>query len=723
MLSDIKFDTIYSSGGTKSTPRDFFTLALSNSISFDIGLGFFSTASFNVLSIGFAKFISNGGTMRLYINQYLSEEDYAAISVSQTESFEKSILEDFEKMKSVLSKRDEHFFNCLSYLISNKRIVIKVIIPKSGGIAHQKIGVFTDSEGNKVAFNGSTNFSASAIMSRNIEATSCLCSWEGCSKHVYDTERIFNQYFEGNIPDVTVIEASKLEESIVKSFPPKDMQELLENEKEYINNVKKTSDGYFNPEATQYDPLLPHFPYSTGPRQYQVEAYNSWVSHNFKGIFAMATGTGKTITSLNCVLQEYQKTNKYTALILVPTNDLVEQWIEEVHKFNFSEVFVVNKDSKWKEGLTCIKNDLKWGIEHDFVIISTYKSFTNPIFLSLFQEMSNSNTIIIADEAHNVGSTNVRVAFHSLSVQKRIALSATPSRAYDENGTKAIEDFFDDVPPYCYSFSMERAIQEGYLMEYLYYPRIVYLDKEEMKRYAQITKQLLKYYDSRSKSFQTCSEVEELLMKRKRIIHKAKDKYEKFGSIIDELVSVNKYRYCFVYAPEGKDYSSEDQGRILQHLRDIVSKKYPWIDTNSFVGGDSDKKDKLRAFAEGKLDMLFAMKCLDEGVDVPRAEVGIFTSSTGNPRQFIQRRGRLLRKHKDKTFASIYDLIVVPDFRNNTDLSTFEMEKSLVKNELTRVAYFASLASNYYEATEILEEITKYYKFEISALIESLQIQ
>ena len=156
-------------------------------------------------------------------------------------------------------------------------------------------------------------------------------------------------------------------------------------------------------------------------------------------------------------------------------------------------------------------------------------------------------------------------------------------------------------------------------------------------------------------------------------------------------------------------------------MQKIVNSKYPHIRTNSLIGGDSKRKDKIRAFEEGHIDMLFAMKCLDEGVDVPRTEIGVFTSSTGNPRQFIQRRGRLLRKHKDKVFATIFDLIVVPNFNFNRDKNTFDMERSLVKGELTRVAYFASLASNYNDIASTLSELADYYELELSVLIEELK--
>lgn len=721
MLSEYNFRSLYSSGD-KNTPIEFFTNALSRSVRLDLGLGFFSSASINVLCFGFAKFISNGGRMRLYINQYLSDEDYQAI-VATPEVIEESVINNFHSILGILSKRDEHFFNCLSFLISTERIDIRIIIPKTGGIAHQKFGVFTDEDGDKVSFIGSLNLTASALTSRNIESVSCQMSWKGSEESIREYEEMFNSYFEGNKDDVFVLKANQLTKEIVKAFPPHEEKRIIEDEAKLINEWKEQNQAKQSEDVPASSSDDPHFPFPTGAFPYQIEAYESWKNNGYTGIFAMATGTGKTITSLNCVLEEYKQSGKYKILILVPSNDLVTQWVGEVNKFNFRNVFVVNGMNDWRKSLTELKNEAAWGIERNYVIISTYISFTDASFQSLIKKLNDTEMILIADEAHNVGSSSVRKAFDVLPVRKRIALSATPNRKYDEEGTHAIEEYFHDVPPYCYSFSMERAIKEGRLMHYLYYPRIAYLNDSEMKRYVSYTRQLLSFFNSKEKKLPDSQEVTDLLMKRKRVIHKAQDKYRVFMSIVDELVASEKTKYCFVYTPEGVDYSSGEEEKIIEKMKDLVFDKYPQIHTNTFLGGDNGKKDKLRAFAEGKIDMLFAMKCLDEGVDVPRAEVGIFTSSTGNPRQFIQRRGRLLRKHDDKTFAYIYDTIVIPDFAALSDHGMYEMERSLVRNELMRVAYFASLSDNYYEAKSALSSILDYYNIEISTLISELQNQ
>lgn len=217
MLNKINFKSLYSSGESDS-PISFFTDALSNSTTFDLGLGFFSSASFNVLSIGFAKFISNGGRMRLYINQYLSEEDYE-IFTSQPDIVEDKVIESFASMLKVLTKRDKQFFNCLSYLIYTHRIEVKIVIPNSGGIAHQKFGIFTDESNNKVSFIGSLNLTASALLSKNIESISCNTSWKGAEETIHDYQQLFDKYFSGDKDGITVIPANKLTKEIIKAFP------------------------------------------------------------------------------------------------------------------------------------------------------------------------------------------------------------------------------------------------------------------------------------------------------------------------------------------------------------------------------------------------------------------------------------------------------------------------------------------------------------------------
>lgn len=739
MLRDKDFKYRYSTG-RKDMPIDFCELALSNSTKFDLGLGYFSSACFNVLSIGFAYFISNGGNMRLYINQYLTEDDYMLLRNNETVDFEEYILNSFYSLKTTLSKRDEHFFKCLSYLIQNNRIEIKIVIPKDGGLAHEKFGIFADENKDKVAFTGSMNLTAAALV-RNIETIECTCSWKGedSRERIEASEQDFAEIWTGLNDNVFVFPAKRFCQEIVKTYPKVDSDELLLQEKKIIKKLTNRATDKIELVSTKNIIRDPHFPdkYPDGARPYQIKAYEEWVKNGKQGIFAMATGTGKTITSLNCALQEYQVDNVYQILILVPTIALVEQWIDEIGLFDFKNVIeVYSENSQWRKQLVSLKNKIQRGGKENFVIISTYQSFTNDDFQQILPKLPDS-MLLIADEAHNIGSENVRVAFRKMKIKKRIALSATPNRIYDQEGTAELENFFNDKPPYIYSFPLSQAIYEGRLMQYCYYPKMVYLNELEMERYADYTKKLINLYDNETSKFKNEVEATRLLMLRKQVLHKADDKIRALKDIISEIGQEN-LKYCFVFAPEGKinendkndarkysesDNSVEEVDVILDKMLYTIIDTFPKVRCNTYTGTNSKKQRAtiLSGFENGDIDVLLAMKCLDEGVDVPRAEYGIFASSTGNPRQFIQRRGRLLRTHPEKTFAYTYDMIVVPNFKSSHySYDFFKMEKSLVKGELARVAYFADLATNTHSAKEVLQELADHYELNLSELILSI---
>lgn len=739
MLHNKDFKYRYSTG-RKDLPIDFCELALSNSIKFDLGLGYFSSACINVLSIGFARFISNGGNMRLYINQHITEDDYKLLQRNQEVDFEENIINSFHLLKETLLKRDDHFFKCLSYLIQNNRIEMKIVVPKEGGLAHEKFGIFTDENNDKVAFTGSMNLTAAALI-KNLETIECTCSWKGddSRERIVASEQDFSEIWKGTNDSVWVFPAKKFCQEIVKTYPKVNLDELLLQEKEIIKKLSNKLSDEIDFIPTKRIIKEPHFPdkYSDGALQYQIEAYKKWLGNGKQGIFAMATGTGKTVTSLNCALLEYQTDNAYQLLILVPTIALVEQWIDEIGLFDFKNIIeVYSENSQWRKQLVSLKNNIQRGGKENFVIVSTYQSFTNSDFQQILSKLPDT-MLLIADEAHNIGSEKVRASFRKMKIKKRIALSATPNRIYDQEGTTELENFFNDKPPYVYSFPMSQAIKEERLMQYCYYPKMVYLNEAEMEKYAEYTQKLMNLLDNKTGEYKDKKKAEQLLMLRKQVLHKADDKIRALKEIITEI-GQDKLKYCFVFAPEGKisesdksdaikysesDNIEEEVDVILQKMLNTIKNEFPKTTCNTYTGTNSKKERAaiLRGFENGDINVLIAMKCLDEGVDVPRAEYGIFASSTGNPRQFIQRRGRLLRKHPDKAFAYTYDMIVVPNF-NSPHYSNdfFKMERALVKSELARVAYFADLATNTHSAKEELQELADHYQLNLSELILSI---
>jgi DNA phosphorothioation system restriction enzyme len=739
---------------TEWEPIGFFSDCLCNATRFDLKLGFFSTSAINVLADGFATFLYNGGRMRLIINDILSEQDKDVIEKATIgETIIPAIsLDDIATLKNTLSERGQHFFDCIAWLIKNNRIEIKVIVPKDGnGISHTKCGLFADAT-NKVAFDGSCNFSRTALI-ENHESITAFCDWDSVSDKykIEDLEEDFLRTFKEEDDSVKYLDATAIRTSISTNFPDKSIKDLLQDEVELLS-VNSMSDYPISVKrALQHakekvlkviqrieeekvktieESKNPRFPYYSGPRNYQVQAFENWKNNNQKGLFAMATGTGKTLTSLNCLLQIYNKTNCYKAIILVPTITLVEQWEGECKKFNFNNIVkVCSKYPQWQTEIDRIKlKETMDSSSASYIIISTYASFVRDKVFPVLNSFPKKRLLFIADEAHNMGSGRMMDKIGGIPYLRRIGLSATPKRQFDDDGNRQLYEFFGSSKQFTFEYSMQEAIDNGFLCRYYYYPHIVRLTDAEMAEYMEISRKLAKMYSSSKKDFKKGDDILKiLLLKRKRIIQKAINKEEVFRQIVNgRYTEKGNLKYTLVYAPEGNridDNSSdiydtvevigddEETNHIIDKYTQIVQEISPITTVKKFTSDSSDRDKILSDFANGDLEVLTSMKCLDEGVDVPRSELAIFCASTGNPRQFIQRRGRILRTHKDKKYAYIHDLVVVPEISSASE--TFEMERSLLEGELIRVRDFALMSENAHISIQQLKDILEYYNLSI----------
>ena len=737
---------------TEWEPIGFFSDCLCNATQFDLMLGFFSSSAISVLANGFAIFLYNGGKMRLIVNDILTEDDKNAIAAGSSDiEIPYFDIYNIQNIKNTLSERDRHFFDCLSWLIRHNRLEIKIIAPKSGiGISHTKSGIFSDSI-NKVGFDGSCNFSRTALVD-NIESLTISCDWDGNieAAKVKAIKDDFENVFQEKDDTVTYLSADKVKTRITDSFPDKSISELLETEYEMLRNrhhqniskniakaldnskerleviMEKLRDAEY--KSTVIKNIEPQFPYPSGPRDYQMQAFENWKNNRQKGLFAMATGTGKTITSLNCLLEIYKKSGYYKALILVPTITLVEQWEKECEKFNFSNVIkVCSKYNGWQTSLANIRMlelsnpDNK----QSYVIISTYASFIRPNNFFDLNQFPKNKLLLIADEAHNMGAGLIAKRLNDIKYLRRIGLSATPERQFDEEGNARLMEFFSCNKEYTFEYSMADAIQNKALCKYYYYPHLVKLTNEEMIQYIELSKKIAKVINREDEDSQEV--LKRLLLKRKQIIHKAENKKRIFEDILKEhQKNTGSLKYTLVYVPEGNQpddqvadvfdttdrvKDDEDTIHLINEYTRIVRDIDSHIVVRQFTSESTDRDMILADFASGNIDVLTSMKCLDEGVDVPRSELAIFCASTGNPRQFIQRRGRVLRTHPDKRFAIIHDLVVIPEV--NVIPECYDLEKSLVSAEIKRVRDFALLSENCNDTLNILDDVLNQYQISI----------
>lgn len=737
MLKDVQWseDGTYSPQG-EHNPIEFFNNGLKNSYLFDLELGYFNSAAINVLAYSFATFIRNGGILRMAINHIVSDKDKRAIEAGEEGNIEPPFdICNIEELRKGLDEYGEHFFRCLAYLIQEHRIQIRIIKPKgTSGLAHTKRGQFSDGD-TIVAFTGSANFTLGGFINNREEITLSFSSSPDpvIQKRIANRKKEFDILMSGNDDSVEYLSAAELETALRTQYGKQEIEDLLDVEKklkEYKYNKSEHSQKIADETKFIYG-TTPCFPYGN-PRDYQQQAFINWKNNKQKGLFAMATGTGKTLTSLNCLLRIYKVYNFYKAVILVPTITLVDQWEQECKKFHFTGIVKISSKNKtWRQELDTLKAKETFnlsGKEPSYIIISTYASFAREnVFCDLmgFPQKALKQILLIADEAHNMGAGRILDRLDGVKYIRRIGLSATPERQFDERGNKALMKFFgchDDK--YTFEFSMQEAIDKGYLCRYDYYPHLVHLTDSEMEEYIRISRQLCKFYSSEDGGFTTSDDIlMRLLLKRKRIIHKAVNKEVIFKSIVEQRYNDNgSLKYTLVYVPEGNHPDSydadkfidsetlsddNDADRIINTYTEIVRSISPTTTVKKFTSGLKERNSVLEDFASGKLEVLTSMKCLDEGVDVPRSELAIFCASTGNPRQFIQRRGRILRNHPDKHKAEIHDLVVAPVVNSSDEC--FSMEQSLLRSELKRVRDFATMSENADFAYSELEEVLSYY--------------
>lgn len=722
--------------GEYYSPEKFFNDSLKNSKEFDLQLGYFSSATISVLAEGFATFISNGGKMRLVINHIVSEQDKVAISKGIhggiIDCFD---LENFSELRRTFDEYQQQFFECLSFLIYRNRIEIKIIKPRNKkGIAHTKSGQFRDGD-SITSFTGSANFTLSGLFNNleeiKIDRSDSLDTM--VQKRIESQREEFNSIMMERKRNIEYLSPDELVSAIKSNYSDRNIEELLDIEKKLKRireerEVKERKKNIVCEEPSMY--LRPEFPYASGPREYQQLAFENWKDNGQKGLFAMATGTGKTITSLNCLLEIYKRNGYYKAIILVPTVALVNQWEEECYKFRFSNVVkVYSKNLSWRDEIERIIFNEKYKSPHEsevsYIIIATYSSFSRENVFRVLSAFDKRRLLLIADECHNMGSKSMIKKMREIPYLRRIGLSATPERQYDLYGNTQIRNFFGSAEKYTFEYSMEDAIKNGVLCRYYYFPHVVQLTSIEMDEYVEISEKISRYYNYNTDSFDSDNEVlKMLLLARKRIIHKAENKLLTFKDIIRKRhEEKGSLKFTLVYVPEGNipDYivnaddfdNSSEIGEDVDtaHLINMYTKAVIEVDkkvtVRKFTTELYDREEVLADFATGKLDVLTSMKCLDEGVDVPRSEMAIFCSSTGNPRQFIQRRGRVLRKHPDKKIAILHDLVVIPTI--SPSKSSYKMERALLKGELLRVNNFALLSENpSYSEVELRDTMDHY---------------
>ncbi len=454
----------------------------------------------------------------------------------------------------------------------------------------------------------------------------------------------------------------------------------------------------------------PQIPKTIQLRSYQQQAVASWFANQGRGTLKMATGSGKTLTALAIATELYHKIALQVLVVICPYRHLVTQWARECEKFNLQPILAFENVRNWQSLLSTQLYNICSGNQPFLTVITTNSTLIKDGFQSQLKYFPQK-TLIVGDEVHNLGTVRLEESLPR-HLGLRLGLSATPERHFDERGTESIFQYFGSVlQP---ELNLEDAIRLGALVNYLYYPILVELTESESISYHKLTSRigwaLKKNPDS---DIDNNEFLTGLLIQRSRLIGNAQNKLTALRDIMSTRLNTS---HTLFYCGEGSVpyLDSEDQidsdpetERQFTAVSRILGLELGYrINTYTAETTLQQREELRRQFEAGQLQGLVAIRCLDEGVDIPAIRTAVILASTTNPRQFIQRRGRILRPNPGKEYATLFDTIVTPP---NLNRDTLELERNLLRKELKRFLEFAKLANNAESACATLRKVEEQY--------------
>lgn len=703
--------------------QDFYIPLLKDAVSYKRAVGFFSSSSLVEISKGIAGMAAKGGKIQIVASPYLSDEDIDAIRhgyEDRNKIIERALLTQISEKPADYYSMER--LNLLAALIADGVMDIQIAYTedKNGiGMYHEKMGIIEDVHGDKIAFSGSNNESATA-MTINYETMDVFRSWGDSSEieRVRLKENAFYSIWHDTEPNIKVLKFPNITDALIERYRRKPANFAIDDEqfaKRMLTYASKISDI----SSTYGGPIGARVPDDITLREYQKDAISVWVGENYRGIYDMATGTGKTLTGLGAISKLSEDLDDVLAVIIVcPYQHLVEQWVEDIVRFNIKPIIAYGDSPQkdWKKRLSRAVRDQKLRRDKSFFcLVCTNATFAKDYVQDEISKIQ-SPILLVVDEAHNFGArTYARLLDDRFTY--RLALSATLDRHRDDEGTAMLYDFFGKK---CIEYSLDRAIDEDKLTKYKYYPIPVYLTDEELEKYEQksyeMSKCLIKGKDGK---YKLNKRGEILAMERARIVAGASQKLETLREYIAPYAQDNNILvYCGAtnVIDEKADYSSTDEEdvRQIEAVTRILGNEFGMevakftseenMETRATIKEQFQKGDRLQA--------IVAIKCLDEGVNIPGIRTAFILASTTNPKEYIQRRGRVLRKAENKPFAEIYDFVTLPRELDSVSGLTAEQAQrdlSLVKNELARIKEFGRLSMNSMEANDLIWDIQEAY--------------
>ncbi len=697
--------------------RDFFVPALKMSTHYDRATGYFTSSSLIELSVGICDLASRGGKIRVITSPRLYPEDVEAIKRGYDSSkiIGDAIVRDFEKPEN-LEALDR--LALLSELISMGCMEIRIGIMKNldeypDAIFHPKFGIMTDDDGNKVLFRGSMNESMNGL-GGNWDYVEVTSSSSKDSASITIFQNVFENIWENHDETVEVMDLPKVAEDLINSF--KKDKSMLNLDKELLEKYAKKN----SPKSVFFK--SPDW-LNNNKRQYQEDAIEKWIECGYNGIFNMATGTGKTKTALRALERLYNNhpDEGIFTIIIAPQKHLVDQWSDEIKEFGVNPIIAHSDASNgsWKEKFRH-QMILYRNSPRNMCMVITISSFVSNEVQEWISKIDN--LAIVADEAHNMGSAS-RLKKLPSNAKYRLALSATMDRFKDAMGTIKLREYFGEE---CIYFSLEDAIGK-FLCNYNYYPIPCTYSETEYSQLVESNEHLDEILRSDVNEKVKKTAKKEYLEYSYTLNAKMESKFFILEEIMKPFVGKDHFLvYCGkVRTDDEGDFDNTSHSEFLRAIDKtslILGTKGLGMKISRITYKEDAKERRrtIKEFNDGNTEGIIAISCLDEGVDIPSIKTAFIMSSSDNPREYIQRRGRVLRIHPSKDHADIYDFVVIPKSLSevNPTGNHVGIELKMIAKEIKRIIEFSRVSLNPEESNLLLKDIANAYQTTVEEIID-----
>ena len=627
-LPDLPFHLSYRTG-RDDLVRDFFIPCLESSVLYRRAAGYFTSAGLALAARGVASLASRGGKMRLVVSPHLEPDDVQALQSATDNPADVLRTIAARSLADIEDALVKDRLNALAWLAAAGLLEIKLALrldSRGGfarGIFHEKTGIFSDSADNHVAFSGSSNETAGGLL-ENFESIKVFYSWRDQEGRVKEEIENFEALWNDSTPGLRIMEFSDASKELLERYrdPDKPPAGLS------LDRVKEPG------PHMEFSP-----PKSFELRPYQADAIRAWSKAGGKGIFAMATGSGKTLTALTLASKVAEKNRPLVLIVVCPFINLCRQWLREMAAFGLQPVACFEGRDRWQVELEEGYQRLSVGLSQVHAIVVTNATFQSESFQARIRPrvtMSAVHHLLIADEVHNLGAERIREALPE-GIAMRLGLSATPERHFDPVGTSAVLDYFGNI---VYEYPLSLAIADGRLCKYRYYPIPVELTEAETYNYEEITAKLSKFFSKGDGDDEMQQVAMRLLIKRARLLAGAENKLAALDRVIASLPEPPKK--ALFYCGDGRttDAITDEEVRQIQAVSRLLGERHSLRVRNfTFRESTEEREEILRDLTSGFLDGVVAIRCLDEGIDLPDLRMGFLLASSTNPRQFVQRRG------------------------------------------------------------------------------------